>query len=119
MHFVIFLKGNNKLELDKKGFDNLANKEQGEQQKKDEEENQEKPKSLEETTSCEHQDQRQRLGKETQAKENQDKDGRITADYFIKTFALTFSLCRSVSVSGNSMSLCVFALAGICEHTQC
>lgn len=65
-----------------KGFDNLANNEQGEQQKKDEEENQEKPKTPEETTSCEHQDQRERLGKENQAEgtenqENQEKDGII------------------------------------------
>ncbi|XP_039982421.1 retinal-specific phospholipid-transporting ATPase ABCA4a [Xiphias gladius] len=75
---------NNKLELHQKGFDNLANKDQGEQQKKVEEENQEpeknqeKPKTLEETASCEHQAQRERLGKENQAEgeENKEKDGQ-------------------------------------------
>uniref|UniRef100_A0A8C4IEI0 ATP-binding cassette, sub-family A (ABC1), member 4a n=1 Tax=Dicentrarchus labrax TaxID=13489 RepID=A0A8C4IEI0_DICLA len=55
-------------DLDKKGFDNLANKEQGEQQNKEEEENQdqEKPKTLDETASCEHHDQRERLEKGSQ-----------------------------------------------------
>ncbi|XP_044032286.1 retinal-specific phospholipid-transporting ATPase ABCA4a isoform X2 [Siniperca chuatsi] len=76
--------GDNKLELDKKGFHNLANKEQGEQQKKEEEEDQdqekeqEKPKTLEKTASCEHQDQRERLEKANQAEaeENQKRDGQ-------------------------------------------
>ncbi|XP_033494779.1 retinal-specific phospholipid-transporting ATPase ABCA4a isoform X1 [Epinephelus lanceolatus] len=72
--------GNDRLGLDKKGFDNLANKEQGEQQKQEEEENQdqEKAKTLEETGSCEHQDQRERMEKENQAEseDNQDRDGQ-------------------------------------------
>ncbi|XP_036935188.1 retinal-specific phospholipid-transporting ATPase ABCA4a isoform X3 [Acanthopagrus latus] len=67
-------------QFDKKGFDNLANKDQGEQQKKEEEENQdeEKPKSQEGSASCEHQDQRERLEKESpaEAEENQEKDGQ-------------------------------------------
>ncbi|XP_051267124.1 retinal-specific phospholipid-transporting ATPase ABCA4a isoform X1 [Dicentrarchus labrax] len=67
-------------DLDKKGFDNLANKEQGEQQNKEEEENQdqEKPKTLDETASCEHHDQRERLekGSQDEAEENQEKDGQ-------------------------------------------
>ncbi|XP_078147403.1 retinal-specific phospholipid-transporting ATPase ABCA4a isoform X1 [Centroberyx gerrardi] len=55
-------------ELEKKGFDNLANKEQGEEeQNQNQEKNQEGPKPLEEPVSCEHQDERQRLGKENQA----------------------------------------------------
>ncbi|XP_028288502.1 retinal-specific phospholipid-transporting ATPase ABCA4a [Parambassis ranga] len=64
--------GNNKMECDKKGFDNLANKEQGEQLKKGEEEenqDQEKPKPVEDTPSCEHQDQRERLESENQTEE--------------------------------------------------
>ncbi|XP_071341979.1 retinal-specific phospholipid-transporting ATPase ABCA4-like isoform X2 [Trachinotus anak] len=73
---------NSTLELNKKGFDNLENKEQGEQQKKEEEENQEQEinqeKTLEETTSCKHQAKRERLGKDNQAmgQENQEKDGQ-------------------------------------------
>ncbi|TNN65133.1 Retinal-specific ATP-binding cassette transporter [Liparis tanakae] len=65
---------NNKLEIDTKGCDNLTNKEQGEQQQQEEEENQdqekdpEKPKTLEETASCDHQNQ---------AEENQLKDGEL------------------------------------------
>lgn len=72
---VIFLKGNNKLELNKKGFDYLANNEKGEQQKKEQAEvqdegiNQEKAKTPEKTNSCEHPDQR------AESKENQEKGG--------------------------------------------
>ncbi|XP_034027520.1 retinal-specific phospholipid-transporting ATPase ABCA4-like [Thalassophryne amazonica] len=64
--------GSNTLDLDKKGFDNLANK-QGEEDNIKEEENQnhQKPKALEEIVSCEHQDLRERV-----VKENQEKDGR-------------------------------------------
>uniref|UniRef100_UPI0037E6FBBE retinal-specific phospholipid-transporting ATPase ABCA4a n=1 Tax=Semicossyphus pulcher TaxID=241346 RepID=UPI0037E6FBBE len=56
---------------DKTGFDNLANKEQVEPQKKEEkkeenknsnqQKNQERRRTLKKTTSCEHQDQRERL----------------------------------------------------------
>ncbi|XP_047424587.1 retinal-specific phospholipid-transporting ATPase ABCA4a isoform X2 [Mugil cephalus] len=68
--------GNNKMELDKKGFDNLANKDQGEQQQKEEEETQEEEKAqtMEEPPSCEHQDRRERLGKEDQAEEETDQE---------------------------------------------
>ncbi|XP_035855343.1 retinal-specific phospholipid-transporting ATPase ABCA4 isoform X2 [Sander lucioperca] len=80
--------GNNKLELNKKGFNNLAHKEQGEQQKQEEEENQdqendqendqEKAPTLEETYSCEHLAQRDGLEKENQAEaeKNQETDGQ-------------------------------------------
>lgn len=106
LHCVIFLKGSNKLEVDKKGFDNLANNEQGEQQKKEKEEtqdlgqNQEKANTLEKTTSCEHPDQ----GAEAEGKENQEKDG-IMAEYrcyynliFLKTLKKTL---LSLSTSAN------------------
>ncbi|XP_031735233.1 retinal-specific phospholipid-transporting ATPase ABCA4-like isoform X1 [Anarrhichthys ocellatus] len=71
---------NSKLEMNKKGFDNLTNKKQGEQQKQevenqDQEKDREKPKTLEETVSCDHQDQGERLV-ENQAEENQIKDGQ-------------------------------------------
>ncbi len=73
--FFFFSEGDNNLELGKKGFDNLANKDQGEQQKIEEEnQEQEKPQTQEETSSCEHQDQRERLEKESQADAEQ-KDG--------------------------------------------
>lgn len=81
LHCVIVLKGNNKPELNKKGFDNLANNEKGEQKKKEQEEmldegkNQEKAKTPEKTTSCEHPDQRA----EVESKENQEKDGIMAA----------------------------------------
>lgn len=75
--FCFSLKG----EPDKKGFDNLANKE--EQQKKEPvenqgEENQEKAKAVEDMASCEHQDQRERLAKEKQAENSPDGDGIVT-----------------------------------------
>ncbi|KAG7216739.1 hypothetical protein INR49_021122 [Caranx melampygus] len=77
---------NNTLELEKKGFDNLANKEPGEQQKKEEEENQgeennqEKPKTLEKTPSCEHQDQRDRLGRRVKTRRTRRKMAFFEAD---------------------------------------
>ncbi|XP_058488295.1 retinal-specific phospholipid-transporting ATPase ABCA4a isoform X2 [Solea solea] len=73
----------NALELDKKRFDNLANQKQGEEQRKEDEddqeqeEDQENPQTLEETASCEHQDQRERLGKESQADETKEKNGQL------------------------------------------
>lgn len=68
------------MELDKKGFDNLANKEQGEQTKEedgihDQENSPEKTKGKEDPLSCEHHDQRERLGKENKPEKNQEKDG--------------------------------------------
>ncbi|KAM3593267.1 uncharacterized protein V6R79_008809 [Siganus canaliculatus] len=70
-----------RVELEKKGFDNLVNKEQGEQQKKENEENQEQEKhaTVEETASCEHQDQRERLQREGQAEadDSQESDGQL------------------------------------------
>lgn len=66
----MFLKGNDRMELEKKGFDNLVNKEQGELQKKTEQEDQVQPKPKEETPSCEHHDR-------TLGKENQEKHGII------------------------------------------
>ncbi|XP_032366681.1 retinal-specific phospholipid-transporting ATPase ABCA4 isoform X4 [Etheostoma spectabile] len=75
---------NNKLELNKRGFHHLANKEQGEQQKREEEEDQDQENdpetapTLEETESCEHLDQRDGLEKENQAEaeQTQDTDGQ-------------------------------------------
>ncbi|XP_040023136.2 retinal-specific phospholipid-transporting ATPase ABCA4a isoform X3 [Gasterosteus aculeatus] len=73
---------NNKLPIDKKCFDNLRNKDEGEPQKQQEEEeeeeeegddenqDQEKTVTLEETPSCDHQDQGEGL------EENQNKGGQ-------------------------------------------
>ncbi|XP_044195655.1 retinal-specific phospholipid-transporting ATPase ABCA4a [Thunnus albacares] len=104
----------NKLELDKKGFDNLANKEQGEQLKKDEEENQneeknqEKPKILEETASCEHQDQREKLGQENQEKDGQSFFEAEPADLVkgvcIQDLVKVFGGSSSPAVDGLSLS---------------
>lgn len=84
--------------MNKKGFNNLAHKEQGEQQKQEEEENQdqendqendhendqEKAPTLEETYSCEHLAQRDGLEKENQAEaeKNQETDGTIFTHWF-------------------------------------
>ncbi|KAI9542852.1 Retinal-specific ATP-binding cassette transporter [Dissostichus eleginoides] len=64
--------GDDKIHLDKKCFDNLANKEQGELQKQEENENQnqEEAKTQEETASCEHQEN------QAEAEENQEKEGQ-------------------------------------------
>ncbi|XP_034068007.1 retinal-specific phospholipid-transporting ATPase ABCA4-like [Gymnodraco acuticeps] len=58
-------------DLDKKSFDNMANKEQGELQKQEENENQsqEEAKTQEETTSCEHQEN------QAEAEGDQEKEG--------------------------------------------
>ncbi|XP_069554079.1 retinal-specific phospholipid-transporting ATPase ABCA4a isoform X2 [Brachyistius frenatus] len=62
--------------LDKKGFDNLANNGQGEEPKKEEEDDQnlEKPTTVENTPSCEHQDQRERKENQAETEKNQEKD---------------------------------------------
>ncbi|KAM9839656.1 retinal-specific phospholipid-transporting ATPase ABCA4a [Aulostomus maculatus] len=65
----------NKQELDKKGFDNLASRGQRQQPKK-EEEDKNTGEKLEETTSCEHQDQRERLARESQHDDNKDMNGK-------------------------------------------
>ena len=82
-----FPKGNDKMESDRKGFDNLANKEQGEQQKKAEEENVDKEQAgaKEDVPSCQHQDRRDLLGKENQAEseKNKEKDGIMAACCFL------------------------------------
>lgn len=65
--------------MGKKGFDNLENKEQGEKPKKEEAKHQDQEKTMipEETASCEHQNERERLEKENQAEaeENQQSNG--------------------------------------------
>ncbi|KAF0028277.1 hypothetical protein F2P81_019364 [Scophthalmus maximus] len=97
----------NKLDLNKKGFDNLANKKQGEQQKKEEGENQEEEKNqektLEENTSCEHQE---RLGKENQTdcKEKQEKDGMSAVMYFVSPEAV-FTPCTDKLVYFDCMTV--------------
>lgn len=70
--------------MDKRGFDNLANNEQGkEEAKQNQKENEEKPKTLEEPASCEHLDQRERLQKDKgpEGEENQDADGRESFNF--------------------------------------
>lgn len=56
--------------MEKKGFDNLVNKEQGELRKKPVEEDQVQSKPKEETPSCEHNDR-------TLGKDNQENHGTI------------------------------------------
>ncbi|XP_041823569.1 retinal-specific phospholipid-transporting ATPase ABCA4-like [Melanotaenia boesemani] len=107
--------GTDRLELDKKGFDSLANKEQGEQQKKAVEENQEQEKTIEDIPSCEHQDQREMLGKENQAEpeENQDNDEHtffepeptdLVKGVCIKNLVKMFGSCYTPAVDGLSIS---------------
>ncbi|XP_068199948.1 retinal-specific phospholipid-transporting ATPase ABCA4a isoform X2 [Antennarius striatus] len=72
--------GDDKMKLDKHRFDNLVKKDQGDQQENEEVENpdQEKPKAPTEAASCEHQDERERLEKEsqTEVEENQERNGQ-------------------------------------------
>lgn len=74
--FCLFSKGNYKTELEKKGFDNLTSKEQGEKKAVGETAEQVEPraKEKEDIPSCEHHDQREKLS-HTEPKKNQ-KDGK-------------------------------------------
>ncbi|XP_035808253.2 retinal-specific phospholipid-transporting ATPase ABCA4a isoform X2 [Amphiprion ocellaris] len=104
-----------KTELDSKAFDNLANKEQGEQQKKEEEDNndQDKPKTVENNPSCEHHEQRERLGKEDEAEKNQEKDAQpffeaepadLMKGVCIQDLVKVFGSCAKPAVDGLSIN---------------
>ncbi|KAF3703359.1 Retinal-specific ATP-binding cassette transporter [Channa argus] len=111
--------GNNNLELDKKGFDNLASNKQEEQQKKEEEENQQK--SPEKTSSCEHQNQRAEMGGE----ENKEKDGQVffeaePADLVkgvcIQDLVKVFSNASRPAVDGLSISFYESQITALLGH---
>ncbi|XP_051796407.1 retinal-specific phospholipid-transporting ATPase ABCA4a [Acanthochromis polyacanthus] len=104
-----------KTELDNKGFDNLANKEQGELQKKEEEENngQDKPQTVENNPSCEHHDERERLGKPDEAEKNQEKDEQpffeaepadLMKGVCIQDLVKVFGSCIKPAVDGLSIN---------------
>ncbi|XP_067342054.1 retinal-specific phospholipid-transporting ATPase ABCA4a [Channa argus] len=110
---------NNNLELDKKGFDNLASNKQEEQQKKEEEENQQK--SPEKTSSCEHQNQRAEMGGE----ENKEKDGQVffeaePADLVkgvcIQDLVKVFSNASRPAVDGLSISFYESQITALLGH---
>ncbi|XP_068603937.1 retinal-specific phospholipid-transporting ATPase ABCA4-like [Brachionichthys hirsutus] len=88
--------GDGKLKSDKERFDKLTKKEQGDQPIKEEVENedQEKSNAPAEAASCEHQDERERLEKESQAgaEEDQERNGQSFFE------AEPFDLVKGVSV---------------------
>uniref|UniRef100_A0A7N5ZWK4 P-type phospholipid transporter n=1 Tax=Anabas testudineus TaxID=64144 RepID=A0A7N5ZWK4_ANATE len=98
---------NNKLELDKKGFDNLANNEKGERQKKEEEEiqnhgkNQEKAETVEKINSCEHPDQHAEAKGESFFEA---EPADLVKGVCIQNLVKVFSSCSRPAVDGLSIS---------------
>lgn len=78
-------------ELDKKGFDNLTIKEQEAQKKgeKTENQNQETPEAAGEPASCEHQDERERLERESQAAAEEKLNDGMMGCYRLNTRGVT------------------------------
>ncbi|XP_029935000.1 retinal-specific phospholipid-transporting ATPase ABCA4a isoform X2 [Myripristis murdjan] len=107
LNTVTPISGNNP-ELEKKGFDNLANKEQG-----DEEQKQDRAKTPEESGSCEHQEQRHRLGREGQAEENQTEKTNGQPFFEAEPADLVEGVCIKdlVKVFGSSCSPAVDGLS--------
>ncbi|CAN9506482.1 unnamed protein product [Ophioblennius macclurei] len=97
------------LDSDKKGFDNLANKEQGEPQKKEEEENQEQLKSkiTDNVPSCEH-IQRETAGQESSQKEEQaffePEPADLTKGVCVENLVKVFSGSHTPAVDGLSIN---------------
>ncbi|XP_005744934.1 retinal-specific phospholipid-transporting ATPase ABCA4a isoform X1 [Pundamilia nyererei] len=122
--------GNTRMELDKKGFDNLANKEQGEQTKEedgihDQENSPEKTKGKEDPPSCEHHDQRERLGKENKPEKNQEKDEQpyfeaepddLVKGVCIKDLVKMFGSCFRPAVDGLSISFYESQITALLGH---
>lgn len=110
-------------ESDKKGFDNLTNREQvGKAQKKEGEEeaenrNQEAPAAGGEPASCEHQDERERLERERQAEAEEKHDdgmmGRCRLNDEEQHLHLIPDKLNFIDLLRHSLSLhvCVFELA--------
>ncbi|XP_029955495.1 retinal-specific phospholipid-transporting ATPase ABCA4-like [Salarias fasciatus] len=99
-----------KLEMDKKGFDNLVNKEQGEPQKKEEEENpdQLKTKTAEDSVpSCEHV-QRETSGQESQERDEQSffeaEPAGLTKGVCVENLVKVFSGSHTPAVDGLSIN---------------
>ncbi|XP_075994204.1 retinal-specific phospholipid-transporting ATPase ABCA4a [Genypterus blacodes] len=84
LNTVTPISGNSTPGLEKRSFDNLANKEQGKEETKQiQGENEGKPKTVEEAASCEHLGQRDRLQKdrgaerEEEQEEEEEEDGQL------------------------------------------
>ncbi|KAM4533545.1 retinal-specific phospholipid-transporting ATPase ABCA4-like [Odontesthes bonariensis] len=121
--------GNDKMESDKKGFDNLANKEQGEQPKKAEEENvdQEQAGAKQDTPSCRHQDRRDLLGKGNQAESEKSKE-KDEQSFFeaeppdlvkgvcIQNLVKVFGNCSAPAVDGLSISFYESQITALLGH---
>ncbi|XP_072234331.1 retinal-specific phospholipid-transporting ATPase ABCA4a [Leuresthes tenuis] len=121
--------GNDKMESDRKGFDNLANKEQGEQQKKAEEENVDKEQAgaKEDAPSCQHQDRRDLLGKENQAEseKNKEKDEQsffeaeppdLVKGVCVQNLVKVFGKCCAPAVDGLSISFYESQITALLGH---
>ncbi|KAM6900621.1 retinal-specific phospholipid-transporting ATPase ABCA4a [Xenentodon cancila] len=119
--------GIDKIELDRKGFDNLAKKEQAEVQKQEEENvEKEKSKAKEATPSCEHHDERRR-GKESQAEDerNQEKDEQsffegepedLVKGVCVQNLVKVFSSCSSPAVDGLSINFYESQITALLGH---
>ncbi|KAM9713003.1 retinal-specific phospholipid-transporting ATPase ABCA4a isoform 3-T3 [Menidia menidia] len=119
-----------KLELDKKGFDNLANKEQGEQQKKAEEEENADQKQADvkkDVPSCEHQDRRDLLGKENQTEHEMDKEKEeqsffeaeatdLVKGVSIQNLVKVFGSCSTPAVDGLSINFYESQITALLGH---
>ncbi|KAM9332939.1 retinal-specific phospholipid-transporting ATPase ABCA4a [Pholidichthys leucotaenia] len=108
--------GITRMEIDKKGFDNLANKEQTEQQTKEEKENADQEKTeesretVEDPSSCEHQGQRERLkNKEKNLESNEQpffeaEPADLVKGVCIHNLVKVFSSCSRPAVDGLSIN---------------
>ncbi|XP_047205480.1 retinal-specific phospholipid-transporting ATPase ABCA4a isoform X1 [Girardinichthys multiradiatus] len=106
--------GNYKLELKKKGFDNLTNKEQGNKKAGEEIADQVEPQAMEKEgmPSCEHYDQRETFG-QTEPEKNQQKDEEpffeaepadLVKGVCIQHLVKVFSSCSSPAIDGLSIN---------------
>ncbi|MED6237895.1 Retinal-specific ATP-binding cassette transporter [Ataeniobius toweri] len=106
--------GNYKLELKKKGFDNLTNKEQGNKKAGEEIADQVEPQAKEKEgmPSCEHYDQRETFG-QTEPEKNQQKDEEpffeaepadLVKGVCIQHLVKVFSSCSSPAIDGLSIN---------------
>ncbi|XP_027860619.1 retinal-specific phospholipid-transporting ATPase ABCA4a isoform X1 [Xiphophorus couchianus] len=105
--------GNYKTELEKKGFDNLTNKEQGEKKAVGETAEQVEPqaKEKEDIPSCEHHDQREKLSHTEPKKNQKDEEPFFEAEpadlvkgVCIQNLVKVFSNCSSPAVDGLSIN---------------
>ncbi|KAM4718470.1 retinal-specific phospholipid-transporting ATPase ABCA4a isoform 3-T3 [Anableps anableps] len=105
--------GNYKMELEKKGFDHLTNKEQGNKKGGDENSDQvqSQVKEKEDIPSCEHHDQREKFSQTEPEKNQKDEESFFEAEPIdlvkgvcIQNLVKVFSSCSSPAVDGLSIN---------------